>query len=344
MIQTSATQPASEHSVLLHVSGMHCTACTILIRDALEEAEHVKRADVSLSDNTVQVHVTSGEQAEELAARLTPLVSAHGYALHAEPAPGSRRGHSHREWLLGGAGAALVLAFFMLLERMGIASLIGGSEASLGTALVVGLVASVSTCLAVVGAMVLSVSATYAHEGAGKLPQLFFHAGRFVSFFLLGGLLGVLGEAVRLDYVGSAVLGAIVSIVMVLLGLQLLEVTSRVRALTLPTGLVDRLIAASNKTGKAAPFLLGAATFFLPCGFTQSMQIVALGTQSFWSAALTMSVFALGTFPVLALLSYGSLGLAKSSYRGAFFKAAGMLVIVFALFNLWNGLAVLGLR
>jgi sulfite exporter TauE/SafE len=52
-----------------------------------------------------------------------------------------------------------------------------------------------------------------------------------------------------------------------------------------------------------------------------------------------MFAFALGTLPVLALLSFSSLGIHKKAQSGIFFKTAGLIVIFFAIFNLINTLA-----
>ncbi|MCR4285827.1 MAG: sulfite exporter TauE/SafE family protein, partial [Candidatus Kaiserbacteria bacterium] len=91
------------------------------------------------------------------------------------------------------------------------------------------------------------------------------------------------------------------------------------------------------------PLLVGIATFFLPCGFTQSMQLYTLSTGSFLSGGLTMLAFALGTFPVLALISFSSFSIQNSSKSGIFFKSAGLIVIMFALLNLINSLVIIGL-
>lgn len=91
------------------------------------------------------------------------------------------------------------------------------------------------------------------------------------------------------------------------------------------------------------PILVGIATFFLPCGFTQSMQLYTLTTGSFLDGGLTMLAFALGTLPVLALVSFSSFSIKNSSKSGIFFKTAGLVVIMFALFNLINSLVVIGL-
>lgn len=86
---------------------------------------------------------------------------------------------------------------------------------------------------------------------------------------------------------------------------------------------------------------MGATTFFLPCGFTQAMQLFAMSTGSPLTGALTMGVFALGTAP--GLLGVGGLtSVVKGGAARLFFKTAGVVVIMLALFNVSNGLNLLG--
>jgi sulfite exporter TauE/SafE len=73
------------------------------------------------------------------------------------------------------------------------------------------------------------------------------------------------------------------------------------------------------------------------------MQIYTLSTGNFITGGLTMLAFALGTLPVLALVSFSSFSIHDSSKKGVFFKSAGLIVIMFALFNLINALVVIGL-
>lgn len=152
----------------------------------------------------------------------------------------------------------------------------------------------------------------------------------------------MLGEAIQIGFFSTVILGVIASVIMLILGIHLLGFTRKVRMLTLPKNISTFFTKIAGQAGIFTPLILGAVTFFLPCGFTQSMQIVALSSGSFVAGASTMLMFSLGTLPVLLLLSFGSLDLAKSRFRGVFFKAAGMLVILFALFNLHNALVVFG--
>ena len=111
---------------------------------------------------------------------------------------------------------------------------------------------------------------------------------------------------------------------------------------TLPASLGKHIGRLKGANSTLTPLLIGAATFVLPCGFTQSMQLYTLTTGSFLEGALTMTVFALGTLPVLALLSFSSLSI-KKMQTGVFYKAAGLVVIFFGVFNLMNSLVAAGL-
>ncbi len=111
----------------------------------------------------------------------------------------------------------------------------------------------------------------------------------------------------------------------------------------LPQTVGGRIHALSNRRAGIMPFALGVATFFLPCGFTQSMQLYTLTTGSFLAGALTMFSFALGTFPMLALLSFSTLGARGRKHPGMFFKTAGLLVVLFGVYDILNSLAGYGL-
>jgi sulfite exporter TauE/SafE len=325
----------------LFVSGTHCNACKVLIEDTLSEHGQIGYPTVDLSNDTLTV-LTDNIDSNVLVDTINSLLSGYGYTVYAER-PVTVEKTSTREWALAVLGATAVVALIVLIDRANIASFANLSGDSLLTPLVVGLIASVSTCLAVVGSLVLSVSATYAKDGAGWRPQALFHAGRLGGFLILGAGLGMLGSAFQVGIYGSQMLSVLASIVMLLLGIHLLEVTKKIGAVTLPTSLSRVTTGFARRAGSLAPILIGASTFFLPCGFTQSMQVKALSTGSAFDGGITMFVFALGTLPVLALLSFGSLDLAKSRFRGSFFKGAGILVILFALFNIYSALVVFGM-
>jgi sulfite exporter TauE/SafE len=132
---------------------------------------------------------------------------------------------------------------------------------------------------------------------------------------------------------------------MFVLGINLLDVFPWAKKLQpgMPKFLSKHAMGVSKLNHSLTPLLVGIATFFLPCGFTQSMQLYTLTTGTFLKGGLTMLVFALGTLPVLALVSFSSFSIQNSLKAGIFFKSAGLIVIMFALFNLINSLVVIGL-
>lgn len=328
--------------IVLYVQGMHCAACEFYLEDRLSTIVGLSNLKADLSRATVTFECNRSEQGDELACELTKLVIDRGYTLSFEPTSKPTAWH---EFKLAIPVALAVMVGFILLQRVGLVNLINSDAMSYGTAVVIGLVASVSSCLAVVGGLVLSLGASSAKAGGTWSSQAMFHVGRLVSFFVLGGALGIAGKFFELGLVGNLVLSVVVAIVMLLLGLNLLDSFPSLRRLQLqlPKGLAQRATSLSGSTHWLAPFLVGTLTFFLPCGFTQSMQIYTLTTGSFWVGGATMLAFALGTLPMLALLSFGSFEFANKPWKGTFFKAAGLVVIAMALINLWSSLAVLGL-
>ena len=198
--------------------------------------------------------------------------------------------------------------------------------------------------MAVVGGLLLSMSATFAKGGDRVKPQLLFHTGRIVSFFILGGVIGSIGSAFTLNTTATFVLDIVIAIVMFILGINLLDVFPWAKKLqpSMPKFLGKYALGVSTMNHVLTPALVGIATFFLPCGFTQSMQLYTLSTGNFLTGGLTMLSFALGTLPILALISFSSFSIQNSSKAGIFFKTAGLIVILFALFNLINSLVVIG--
>ena len=131
-----------------------------------------------------------------------------------------------------------------------------------------------------------------------------------------------------------------VGLVMIFLGLKLVEIFPALRdkTITLPKGLAKLLkINQENREySHRSTMLTGALTFFLPCGFTQAMQLYAVSTGSFTQGFLIMGLFALGTAP--GLLTVGGLSsIFKGKKARLFFAAAGVAVIMLGWLNIANG-------
>lgn len=322
-----------------HVTGTHCASCKILIEDTLIEQDFVTDVKVDLKNETVEVETDSDMSPQQLTEVLTSKIKTNGYSLSLEKVV-KEKANDDVIWKAIPIGLVFLILFF-LLQKSGILNLgIGGTTTPV-TSFIIGLIASVSSCLAIVGGLVLSLSAKISEDNVSdKKTFILFHVGRLVSFALLGGVLGLVGNAIGINFTLTAILGIIASIVMLLLGLNLVGVFSK-NKIVLHSGIFKFFRKIEHKT--FTPLLVGFGTFFLPCGFTQSMQVVALSSGSFISGLLIMLAFALGTLPMLSLLSFGSASFAHGKHAPLFFKSAGVVVIGLGVFALLAGLAGIGI-
>ncbi len=219
----------------------------------------------------------------------------------------------------------------------------------LGTVFLVGLTAAFSTCLAVVGGLLLSLSATWndmkrsASRAERFEPLFLFNVGRLAGYFLLGGVVGVIGKAITLSPFLNGILTIVIALVMIILGLRILRILPS-KYCTVPfTGpWTKRLRSLAKSRHPVAPFILGGLTFFVPCGFTQSMQLLALGSGSFLAGGSIMFTFALGTLPSLLGISFlGAFTTGKPARL--FSQCSAVLVLLFGVLNLQSGFALMNI-
>jgi sulfite exporter TauE/SafE len=322
-----------------------------LIEDELMKVHGVKKAIVSEKRGVAEIHYKG--ILEE--AKIVEAVCAAGYTVGVSEKKPLFSKYPQDYVDLGFAFLILTL-LYLIGNALGLFNLSlkgGGNYGSLPIVLLVGLTAGVSTCMALVGGLVLAASARFVekHPQATLLqkfkPHLFFNAGRIVSFFILGGIIGYAGSFFQLSTTTLGLLTIAVGAVMILMGLQLTEIFPRLNGLqfTLPKG-ISRALGIKEQSEKEYShknsFIMGASTFFLPCGFTQAMQLFAISSGSPITGALTMGVFALGTAP--GLLGIGGLtSIVKGAFAKPFFKFAGLVVIFMAIFNISNGLNLSGI-
>jgi sulfite exporter TauE/SafE len=210
--------------------------------------------------------------------------------------------------------------------------------------------------MALVGGLVLALSASFQARraatgapegglGAQMRPALVFMAGRIIGYGVLGAALGALGASVTMPPQVTAALMIAVAVVMTILGTRLTGLSPRIATWspTLPMGLGRRLGLGDGggaySDTRAA--LLGAASFFLPCGFTQAVQIYALSTGSALFAGAIMAVFAIGTAPGLLALA-GLPVVVPSTMRPTLLRLVGVVVIGFAFINASAGIRLSG--
>jgi sulfite exporter TauE/SafE/copper chaperone CopZ len=335
---------------VFQIKGMHCRSCELLIEEKVKEITGVQKVKASTKKN--EVIVISNEPVTEQAVK---AIQSAGYYVGAENLPVFSSNVKDYEKL--GYGLIIFLLLVIALRFTGLSNLLDfniETSTSLPVVFVIGLVAGISSCMALVGGLILAVSAKYSEKNSGASlvqkfrPHIFFNLGRILSYFLLGALIGYFGSFFRLSgsFLGFVTLA--VGLIMLFLGLELTGIFPKLTAsFTLPKGL-SRLLKIDNRKNQEYSHLnsaiLGSLTFFLPCGFTQAMQALSIQSGKPLTGALVMGVFALGTTP--GLLGIGGISAAakKGIYSQVFFRFVGVLLVALAFFNLSSGYALSGLN
>ena len=330
------------------VRGMHCASCELLIEKDLLAIKGVESVEASNAQGKITVIYENEKPSVEF---LNKLFKTSGYTFSDKKIPEKNDAESVNGWLVFSV-SLLVIAIFYVLQKTGLSALVSvNSKSNPPAFLLFGALAGVSSCAALVGGLVLSMSKQWAELYSDKQsfwqksqPHFLFNVGRLLSYGILGAVLGIIGKKLQFSITASSILVFIVSLLMILLALQMLGVRAlRKFQITVPKFLTQKIADESNFRGKFMPVLLGALTFFLPCGFTLTAQAAALLSGNALGGSLIMFLFALGTSPALLAIGLTSVKLTRGHRLSAsFLKIAGVLILFFALFNLNAQLNVLG--
>ncbi|MBI5465688.1 MAG: sulfite exporter TauE/SafE family protein [Candidatus Kerfeldbacteria bacterium] len=346
----SLSPTGGEGMMELNIEGMHCHSCELTIERSLKKLPGVAQVDVNAATGLARLSYQGSKPSWH---EIKEVIHQAGYKVRGlgSQAIAPTVSRRPRWWEL-----ALILAFVLiigrLLARSGLLKPNIGviDSSSIWAVFLLGLVAASSSCVAVSGGLLLSSAAKFNERYlsstlAGRLrPVWLFIIGRLLSYGLLGGLIGLIGQALTPSPLVTSIITIVAALYMFIMGLDMLHLAPvwlKRLSPRLPKRLSHRVLEAENHSHPLAPFFLGAGTFFLPCGFTQALQLYALTTGSFFISAWLLFGFALGTAPALFALGLVS-GSLKGQIGSFFFKVAGVTVVVLGLWNFQNGLTIAG--
>jgi len=327
------------HKQKYYIKGMHCASCEVVIEKKLLEIEGVEFVDASLPDGSVLIGYNQNKPSIE---KLNRLFKESGYAFSEKSFDGDGK-LNVGELISPALIAVAIITVFWALEKLGLSSYVNiGQGSSLVTFFGFGLLAGVSSCAALVGGLVLSLSKQWSEKYSGEStlfqkaePHILFNFGRLFSYALFGGILGFIGQKIQLSQTAASILVAAVSLFMAIIALQMLGIKgfSKIK-LALPKNLTYKIAGKEKLNNKMSPFIVGLLTFFLPCGFTLIAQGMAMISGDPAKASAIMLSFALGTF--IPLLSIGLLSakMLHSKMSDKFLKIAGFLILFFVFYNL----------
>lgn len=180
-------------------------------------------------------------------------------------------------------------------------------------------------------------------QSGNAIAIIAFLVAKLVAYTIFGFLLGWLGSLFQLSITAQVVMQTAVVIFMLGTALNLLNVHPIFRYFIIqPPKFLTRLVRKRSKSKSLfAPALLGAFTVFIPCGTTQAMMALAVGSANPLMGAVILFAFVLGTSPLFFILGYFATKLGDSLHQ-KFLKIAALALILLALFNVNNVLALTG--
>jgi len=333
------------------IRGMHCASCEILVGEELKKIPGVVSVYV---DQKKALAIIKYPDAVSINDRdIIKAIQEAGYEVgRKQKLPWISKTPSDYKDLARAAGILFVV--YLLVKWFNVLNFdINSPNSGVAVALLVGLVAGISTCMALIGGLVLGLAARHAEQhpeatSAQKFrPHIYFNIGRILGFAVLGGFIGLIGQAFKPSTNLLGFLTVAIGGVMIFFGLKLIEIFPALRDknITLPSG-IARLFGLHKEVKEyshKSAMVMGALTFFLPCGFTQAMQLYAVSTGSFWQGVAIMGLFAIGTAP--GLLGIGGLtSVFKGRKARIFFMTAGLAVILLGWVNITNGSRLFGGR
>jgi sulfite exporter TauE/SafE len=177
-----------------------------------------------------------------------------------------------------------------------------------------------------------------------SLPIILFLVAKLVAYTSLGFLLGLLGSVIQLTPPARAALQLAIGVFMVGNALRMLNVHPIFRYFSIePPRFITRFIRQRARQGAdlVTPAFLGLLTVFIPCGVTQTMMALALGTGNAMQGATIMFAFTLGASPVFFTLAYLATRLGATLEK-RFALAAAIVLLALGVYSIDSALRLAG--
>lgn len=206
------------------------------------------------------------------------------------------------------------------------------------TAIAMGLVANLH-CLGMCGPIALAVPVRNNSSSGRWKSVLIYNSGRIAMYALLGAIMGFFGEGIHL--IGMQQLASVTFGIMIII-IGLVPVASKWvfkangNLFSSIAGLKSTFGNLLRKRSYGAIFGIGVLNGILPCGMVYLALVGAVASGAVIHGALFMSLFGVGTLPVMLTLPvFGSL--LSPSVRGKFRKILPVVTLCFGLLLIARG-------
>ncbi|MEG0013587.1 MAG: sulfite exporter TauE/SafE family protein [Cellulosilyticaceae bacterium] len=314
------------------IHGMSCNSCKEKIEKKLSQTKGIKKYQVRLKEDKLNLEYNPEEIKIE---KIKRVIKELGYEMLEEDKS------SKDELKKIGIPLGSALLIFIVLNRVipdFSMLLTEGRGVSIIMLFIIGITTSFH-CVSMCGGLALS---QIVNEGNPVKKSIMYNAGRVISYTLLGGIVGAIGQGITLENEFFAIVPIILGALMVTMGLRNVGIISLFESKVMKRFNLTLARLRGKVSHDQGPFVLGLVNGLMPCGPLQLMQIYALGTGSFMQGALAMFAFSLGTVPLMLGLGIFMNKLSISA-RSLVFKMGGFLVIILGISMMMNGLSTIGL-
>lgn len=280
----------------INIKGMHCNSCKLLLEKSISKIDKIETVQANISKWTVTIWYEKIPNMDDI----RNVVHECGYEVSEEVTSNPWLSKNIDDYKVMILSLLWFMFLYFILSKTGVSSLFDIKSQwspSLSLVLLIWITAGFSSCMAVVGWLVLAISSKWNKSnnkqtfGQKIIPHFWFNAWRIIWFGILWGLLWLFGSVISLSPFMMSIMTLIVWVVMIMLWVNLTHISPKLSSvsLSLPTW---RLFA-KKETDLLQDkdtwfrkylwtFSSWVLTFFLPCGFTFAMQLYAISTWSFW--------------------------------------------------------------
>lgn len=200
-------------------------------------------------------------------------------------------------------------------------------------AFVTGLTSGGISCLTVQGGLLASAI----DEKSSKYKStLYFILSKIVVYTIFGAIFGTIGSAFSFSITTQGILQILIGFFMLATAGRILNLHPifRYTIIQPPTFILRKVKLISKEKNIFTPIFLGALTILIPCGVTQAMLILSMGTGRAMDGALIMFLFTLGTSPVFFALGLTITNIFKHNILS---KIAALTIIAIGFSAINNG-------
>lgn len=202
----------------------------------------------------------------------------------------------------------------------------------------VGLAGGFGHCILMCHPFVLHISSTFADSNAGYkilIPNFFYNAGRTITYAGMGAVAGGLGSIAT--YAGQNFLN--IQKFAALVGGAVLVLFAVMYFFNLSSFNFLAKLKIMNKIKKFKPnnpFFYGLLLGFLPCGLSMGAIIATVPSGSWYTGALMMAAFGVGT--AVALMILAVLGSYIMKYVKYFKHITAILLFIMGIYFIYQGI------